>query len=102
MSVTYRPRNDLVLSRVVDTGEQRGILMPQQSIQGKRYLVEAIGPKVEDLQVGDWVFMTGQQKVDWDMLPFSNDLLTIRQENIILVVEDSDSERFASKVGCDS
>ena len=85
--ITYRPRNDQVLVRIVPVEDVRGIKMPQVSIEGKNFRVEAMGPKVEGLSVGDHVLMIGRKGTEYYPLPNCNDLLIIRQEFVALIVE---------------
>ncbi len=92
MAVRYRPRNDLVLVRKIDVGQTReGIMMPEVSIQGKKFQVEAMGPDVDDLDVGDFVMMIGKPGDDYYPLPNENDLIVIHQKNVALVVEETES-----------
>lgn len=87
------PRGDNVLVRLVKKGKSvGGVHIPATSFQGNRYLVVACGPKVEGLAPGDFVMMTGQQKVDWDFLPLSGDMIVIREANILLVIKDAPPE----------
>lgn len=81
---TYRPRNDFVLVRVKKATE-RGLMMPDQAAQGKRYVVEAIGPEVEDLAVGEMVLMIGTEGENWGYLPNDHDLIIIKQASIALI-----------------
>ncbi len=61
-------------------------MLPQQSVQGKQFYVEAMGEKVKNLAVGDRVQMvTYQGKGDFFPLPNDNSLLIIREEYIALV-----------------
>jgi co-chaperonin GroES (HSP10) len=86
--VKYKPRNDNVLIRLVRRDKVGGIAVPQVSSEGRSYVVEGLGPKVEGLALGNQVMMTGQVKVDWDFLPGETDLLIIRQENVLCVIEE--------------
>jgi hypothetical protein len=86
--ITYLPRNDLVLVKVVNLGEVRGVAMPDIAMQGKVYIVEAVGPKVEGLKQGDEVLIGGKANEDWAFLPSSKDLFITRQENVLLVVRE--------------
>ena len=84
--MAIKPRNDFALIRVImlDTNE-RGIAIPQGSMEGKQYLVEAIGPKVEGLKVGDRVLMVGQMGEDWGYLPGTKELLVLKESNVVLI-----------------
>ena len=86
---TYRPRNDFVLCKLAAAGPtEAGLVMPDNSPQGKHNVVVACGPDVEDLQPGDRVEVTGKQGVDWSFLPNSNSMFVTRQDNIVLVVTE--------------
>ena len=85
----YRPRNERVILRRIQIGQTKaGVVLPDSAVEGKEYVVHAIGPKVEDLEEGDRVFITGVQNVDWAWLPGSHDLLIIHQMNVVLAFED--------------
>lgn len=89
MPLTFHPRNDFVLIRIEEVGQTpSGIAIPQISVEGKKFLIEATGPDVEDLEVGDSVLMTGELGKDYSFLPGRNDLLVIRQGNVVLVIEE--------------
>ena len=91
MTVIYRPRNDFVLVRIVELGETKsGIAVQQISIQGKQFVVVAIGPLVEDLKVGDKVMMIGKVGDQYYPLPNYKDLLVISEQNVVLILEDRD------------
>ena len=85
----YKPRNDYVLVKIVDLGETpSGIATPQTSIHGKEFHVLAVGPKVDGLKVGDKVLMLGKVNVEYFQLPMAKDLIAIKQEHVVLVVDD--------------
>ena len=85
----FKPRNDFALIRVTQLGSVGGIAVPDTAVQGKQFTVEAVGPKVEDLMVGDKVLMVGSQQTgDWSFLPNHRDLIIIREANIVLVYGD--------------
>ncbi len=86
-----RPRGSFVLIRIIDMGKtpEGTIAIPQQSIEGKIFEVEAIGPKVEkDIKPGDRVLMIGKFGVDYYPLPNSNNLLIIEESHVVLVFEE--------------
>lgn len=88
MSMGIRPRNDYVLVEIIEVGEtDSGIALPQISIEGKEFHIRAIGPKVEDLTVGDKVLMKGRQGAEYYPLPGSNKLLVIQEQHVVLVYE---------------
>lgn len=81
-----KPRNDMVLVRMVKRGESKGgIAMPDISAEGTDYIVEAIGPKVVGLDVGDKILPIGRRGVEWDMLPEETDLFILKEVNIPLI-----------------
>ena len=73
----YQPRNDLVLIRRTPRGKVRGLHMPDSAREGFKLIVEAKGPKVEDLTVGSEVRIPGQ-----------TDLYLTREANVLAVVEE--------------
>ncbi len=86
MKVT--PRNDYVVFRRVQRGTTlKGIHMPDKSLEGIDHVVEAIGPKVEDLKVGDKVLILGKLGEDYGELPNQKGLYLTRQNNIAIVME---------------
>ena len=89
MAKKVHPRNDYVLIKSITLGQtESGIALPDQSIQGKKYVVEALGPKVEGLKVGDSILMVGTAGEDWAFLPGSKDLLIIKEQNCVLIYEE--------------
>ncbi len=92
MNFKFIPRNDFVLFRLVDRQMVRGVYVPQISAQGKERIIEAIGPKVEDLKVGDKVFVIGQMGEDVVALPNDKDLFLTKQTNVVLIVEETTDE----------
>ena len=55
--VLFVPRGKYVLLRILSEKSIRGIAMPGNTTVGTRFIVEAIGDKVTDLDVGDEVMM---------------------------------------------
>ena len=90
--ITYRTRNDWVLVRIIEVGQVRGIKMPQSSINGKEFHVEGIGPKVEGLKVGDKVLMTGNINIHYHQVPNVNNLIIVKQESVVLIIEGEEDE----------
>jgi hypothetical protein len=84
-SQDYKPRNDFVIVRRETVDTIKGLYMPEQAAQGKRWCVVAVGPKVEDLKPGDYVLMIGSsQEQNWMPLPEDQDLLITRESNVVL------------------
>jgi hypothetical protein len=84
-----RPRNDIVLVRIRNKGvSERGVALPDISDEGKEYIVEAIGSKVEDIAVGDRVEVLGKRGVTYDFLPGSHDLFIVNQGAIPIIYKD--------------
>ena len=83
------PRNDFVLIREEKSDPVAGLYMPESSSEGKRHVVAAVGPRITDgLSVGDVVKIGGAEGVHWHRVPNFPDYLVIKQENIILIIED--------------
>lgn len=85
MSV-FKPRNDIVLIRVnfLDLDPVTGLQLPQQSPEAVQYFVEAVGPKVESLLVGDRVEVL-LEKGSFSVVPRHKNLIIVREANIALV-----------------
>jgi hypothetical protein len=77
---------------MIDKGSLRGITIPPNAPQAKERIVIAIGPKVEDLEVGDSIIGTGKMGEDVVPLPNEQDLYLTRQSNILLVIEEEGDE----------
>ena len=90
-TANYRCRGDFVLFRIIDRGIHRGIAMPNIAAQGKDKVVIAIGPKVEDLKVGDKVLVIGQPGQDVVQVPTEPNLFLSREANIVLVEVESEA-----------
>lgn len=87
--ITYRPRNNLVLIRRMARGKVRGLVMPDAAAEGQKMVVEAVGPKVEDLDVGDEVLAIGIPGEDLVRIPGHTDLYLVREGNVLVVVTGS-------------
>lgn len=92
MGTKIKPRNDQVLCRMVKVNTVHGLVMPDIAQEGKQYVVEAIGPKVEDLKVGDKILASGTRGVNWDFLPGFSDLFIISEKNIPLTYVETVEE----------
>ena len=87
----YYPRNDFVIIQAIkrDTMPNSAIGIPQNSSWGEEYIVHAIGPKVENLKVGDKVMLIGsEQNGTMSRVPLTKDLIVTREENIIYTWEE--------------
>lgn len=82
------PRNDFVVVKVNTVDKVKGIAVPQNSLQGQEYVVVRVGPKVENLNVGDKVLLTGREGSDWSFIPNFDKLLIIKEGNILLVFKE--------------
>jgi co-chaperonin GroES (HSP10) len=93
MNATYRPRNDFVVLEIVKRGKSRGgVVLPEKSRESTTTFVVAVGPKVEDLEVGDQVLAIGTPNQDIISLPREKDVVVTREANCILVVTDEKDE----------
>lgn len=91
---SYRMRNDFVLVRIVTLGKSPGgVVIPDIAKEGKRLVVEGVGPKVENLKVGDVVECIGTVGQDLAKLPNDRDLFVTRESNVVLVVEFTPVEK---------
>jgi hypothetical protein len=81
----YTMRNDLVLLRrtIEKVG---GLVMPDLSSEGKVYTVIGMGPKVENLEIGDVIFLFAEKGDPFFNIPEEEDLLSVREKNIGCVV----------------
>jgi hypothetical protein len=86
----YQPRNDQVIIREHKRSILDGLAMPDESIEGKVFIVEAIGPKVEGLKVGDKVWMSGLLNATYANLPCESDLLIMEQKYVLTTWEEAE------------
>lgn len=84
-----QPRNDMVLVRIIEKGKTlSGIALPNRAAEGVDYIVAAIGPKVEGLEVGDRVMVIGRRGFEWDVIPGEKDLFLIKETNVPMVYRE--------------
>lgn len=88
----YHPRNDWVLVKVGPRRKIRGLEMPEKSIEGKLFTVQAVGPQVQTLKVGDSVLMGGVLNETYYQVPGTPDLIVIKQDLVILVMSPENGE----------
>lgn len=93
-----RPRNDYVVIRCERVEEVRGVAMPEISSEGKKYVVESVGPEVDDLNPGDVVRCIGELGITFAPIPNFPDRIIIREENVVLVLEPVAAETAYEKV----
>ena len=87
-NLKYQPRHDFVVFRMVERGIVRGVVLPDIARDSKRLVVEAIGPEVEDLKIGDVILALGQLGVEYSQLPHEKDLFLIRETSVALVIKE--------------
>jgi hypothetical protein len=84
---TYRPRNNMVVCQRVPRGETAsGISVPTESAEGHRWYVVAIGPQVEDLEIGDEVLVGGVPGTHYGQIPTEKHLWMVNEVNCLAVV----------------
>jgi len=88
----YIPRGDIVLFRVVDRGKVGRVHIPQISKQGKERIVEAVGPDVVGLSVGERVMVIGTVGQDVVELPNEQGLFITKQSNVVLIIKDVEDQ----------
>lgn len=86
----YIPRNDIVLLRKQKiTARDSGLVMPDQADEGWAVFVEAVGPKVKELKPGDRVMALASEAGGMARVHGERDLWITREDNIMLVLENS-------------
>jgi hypothetical protein len=79
-----QPRLDYVTIRERVKESRRGIRLPENSLEGREFFVEGVGPDAKDLEIGDQVLMTGKCGTDWSYVPHCHKLIVIREGNIVV------------------
>ncbi len=80
------PRKNQVIVRILIKDEYRGIKLPQNSPEGKLYVVVAIGPEVKNLNVGDEVLITARVGQEWQLIPGEPELVFNIEEHVPLII----------------
>ena len=90
--LTYRVRGDFLLCKIIQQEKVGSLAMPQQSQEGKRFIVVGIGEKVKDIRVGERVILVASPgEGSYYPIPNSSGLFVIKQDFAALVVEDEES-----------
>ncbi len=92
MTTKINPCNDKVLVRMVRAALVRGMIMPDIAQEGKQYLVEAVGPKVEHLKAGMKILVSGVQDIHWSFIPGFSDLFIVSEKDVPLTYEELPEE----------
>ena len=85
--MNFRPRNDQVVGRIVVRLSSSAILRPDETKNTTKFLlIDAVGPDIKDLKVGDVVMPIAVSGISMEggasFRPMAND------ENIAIVVRD--------------
>jgi co-chaperonin GroES (HSP10) len=88
--IKYIPRNDFVLIRMVKRQVTAlGVALPDKSRESTDLFIQAVGPDVTDLEIGDQVLAIGTPGEDLVLLPREKDLVMTKQANILCVVKEN-------------
>ena len=86
--VTYKPRGDFVLFRVITIDKtDGGVALPDVSPEGKSNYVLAVGENVKDLNPGDRILVIGVLGQDVVHLPREKSMMLTKSANVMLTVE---------------
>lgn len=89
LAKTYRPREDLVLFKTMEgIKSEGGLAMPDASSEGRVNYIVAVGPKVEDLKLGDRVLIVGVKNETFFEVPRQRGLYITRQSNCMLEIRE--------------
>ena len=81
-------RNDGVILKITDRGtSDSGLVIPQISVESKKFTVVAMGPQVTDLELGDECLPRGTVGAEYFPLPFANDLIFLDEKNVVVVMK---------------
>lgn len=85
---TYKARLDFVVYQFHKKAlTKSGLAIPDRSLEGQECTVVSIGPKVENLKVGDKIQLLSTDRTMTTQIPDERDLFLTRDGNIALVVE---------------
>lgn len=84
-----KPRNEWVLVRRLQQGEQKvgELFIPADEKRSTTGIVEDIGSKVQDLQIGDNVIFTN---FAMDVEVLGDDLTLVREEEVYAILSDDE------------
>lgn len=88
--VKYQAREGYAIIRRNKFDKVRGIAMPDISNDGKQFIIESVGPKVEGLEEGDEVMILGVKGQEYADLPGEPDLLVIDARLVPYVIHRSE------------
>lgn len=91
----YKPRGDFVIFRMTDKGFVGKVAVPGISAEGKVRTIVAVGPKVENLEVGDEVLVIATEGAVGQM-PGENNLYITREANVAVRVEEVEEKPESS------
>lgn len=87
-TVKYTMRNDMVLIRKQPKGKVRGLHMPAASAEGVDFFVEAFGPEVKNLEIGDQIMLMGSGEEKFYPVPGDTTLLVAQQKLVAYVITE--------------
>jgi len=87
----FKPRGKwVVIRRVVSDKTKGGIAVPSGSSEGNRFYVEAVGPDVGGLAVGNWIHVCADDgKGQVYPIPREKDLYIVNEKYLAIVVEEA-------------
>lgn len=86
-----KPRNKhVILYR--ELAKPKSIVMPQNAAEAWKWTVVAIAKDVEELEVGDSVWVSGKIGEDYAQIPGSNSLYIIAEYCVLVVVGGESNE----------
>ena len=99
MKLTYHPKNQHILGRIIDFEQSvGGIVLPTSAVKNVTVLVlvDQIGPDVKNCKVGDVILYL---KMNHVFLRDGTHLAQVRDEDVICTVEGLDSKLITVEGG---